>query len=339
MTRLPALATTAIGSLPHTQLELAVQAAFQVDVPYLPQLPRRDPGEYMVPQALEGLPGLSHDREGVCTVSLSDWRVGASALQRLIGRSLAGEAALLEPTPEAYGAWPAFLWELSARKTPIAKVHLAGPLTVTHAARLSDGRALASDAALASQVFQLVVARALAMVKAVAARGAQALFFFDEPGLCGLSLGTASHLMALQELKVAALALRKAGAIVGLHCCGNTDWERLLPLGFEVLSIDARLSLAPLLERERELAVFLRGGGRLALGVVPTDLESELPSATALCHEIFSTLSRAGAEEVLERALLTPACGLALRGVPEAEVIFERLAHVRALLAARASLT
>ena len=259
MTRLPALATTAIGSLPHTQLELALQAAFQVDIPYLPQLPRRDPSEYMVAQALEGLPGLAYDGDGVCTVSLSEWRTGASALQKVIARSLSGEGQLLEPTVEAYSAWPAFLFELTERKTPVAKVQLAGPITVSHAARADDGPA-ARQADLASQLFQLVVARALSMVKAVHARGAHPLFFFDEPGLCGLSLGTATHLMALQELKVAALTLRKAGATVGLHCCGNTDWERLLPLGFDILSIDARLSLTSLLERQRELAAFLRGG-------------------------------------------------------------------------------
>jgi len=32
----PPLATTGIGSLPHTQLELALQQAFQVDIPLFP---------------------------------------------------------------------------------------------------------------------------------------------------------------------------------------------------------------------------------------------------------------------------------------------------------------
>ena len=58
---LPPLATSSIGSLPHTQLELALQQALLLDIPAAPQLPGRDPGEYMVPQALEGLPGLRFD--------------------------------------------------------------------------------------------------------------------------------------------------------------------------------------------------------------------------------------------------------------------------------------
>jgi hypothetical protein len=50
------LPTTGIGSLPYAQLEPAMQAALRLDIPYLPQLPRRDPAEMMIPQALEGLP-------------------------------------------------------------------------------------------------------------------------------------------------------------------------------------------------------------------------------------------------------------------------------------------
>jgi len=87
---LPPLATTGIGSLPHTQLELALQQAFQVDVPYLPQLPRNRSAEFMIPQALDGLPGLRWDEEGQCRVNLNEWRRGAPALDRRLDRALAG---------------------------------------------------------------------------------------------------------------------------------------------------------------------------------------------------------------------------------------------------------
>ena len=67
---LPPFATTGIGSLPHSQLELALQMALQVDVPYLPQLPAGNPSEFMIPGALDGLPGLRYDAEGLCTVDV-----------------------------------------------------------------------------------------------------------------------------------------------------------------------------------------------------------------------------------------------------------------------------
>ena len=40
---LPSLATTGVGSLPLTQLELGLQSALQLDIPALPQLPAGAP--------------------------------------------------------------------------------------------------------------------------------------------------------------------------------------------------------------------------------------------------------------------------------------------------------
>ena len=73
---LPRGAITGIGSLPHTQMELALQMALAVDVPYLPQLPSQNPSELMVPAALEGLPGLEAGEDGACTVELGAWEAG-----------------------------------------------------------------------------------------------------------------------------------------------------------------------------------------------------------------------------------------------------------------------
>src|SRR5207302_10580735 len=70
---LPANATTGIGSLPHTQQELALQMALQLDVPFCPQLPIGHASELMISSALDGLPGLSFDSEGVCTVDVDAW--------------------------------------------------------------------------------------------------------------------------------------------------------------------------------------------------------------------------------------------------------------------------
>jgi len=50
---LPPYATTAIGSLPHTQGELGLQLALQLDVPFLPEFPALNPGEFMMASALE----------------------------------------------------------------------------------------------------------------------------------------------------------------------------------------------------------------------------------------------------------------------------------------------
>jgi len=125
---LPSLATSSIGSLPHTQLELALQQALLVDIPAAPQLPRRDPAEYMVAQALDGLPGLHAEPDGTATLDAAEWTRGAATFDARLERTLEkgeGRESFL-PTAASWQALRPFLWEVEQRKLPFAKVQIAG---------------------------------------------------------------------------------------------------------------------------------------------------------------------------------------------------------------------
>ena len=322
---LPPLATSSIGSLPHTQLELALQQALLVDVPAAPQLPRRDPAEYMVPQALDGLPGLrGAEPDGSATLDAAEWTRGAAIFDARLERALEkgeGRESFL-PTAASWQALRPFLWEVEQRKLSFAKVQIAGPLTLRWSLRLSDGAPLSTSPdvqAIETQIVRLVLARALAMARKVRDAGAAPIVFLDEPGLYAYDRRDPRHLVALQELRVLVLALKREGALVGVHCCGNTDWGALLGLGFDIVSLDARLSLTPLLATGA-FAQFHEEGGTLALGIVPTDF-----SATDDVGELCDLARVLLPEAPLKRAMLTPACGLALRSVQDAEHIFEQL--------------
>lgn len=328
---LPPCATTAIGSLPHTQVELGLQAALQLDVPFCPQLPVGSPAEFMLPAALEGLPGLVPDEEGMCTVDLGAWREGQEAFVARVEAALGtgAELAELEPSIAACRAWRPFLWEVEYRKLPFAKAQLAGPFTVRSAVRTSEGGALLDTPALDQAVFRLLLARSLAMVRALRRAGTTPLFFLDEPGLYAFDPREGRHLVALQELKLLVVALQREGALVGLHCCGNTRWGALLDLGLDVLSLDVRLSLDAVLDEPGPLLRFLESGATLSLGIIPTDLKSSY-SVDELVDAVEVSLDASlppghAFREVGARLLLTPACGLALRSVPDAERILREL--------------
>jgi hypothetical protein len=328
----PGLSTSSIGSLPHTQLELALQQALLLDVPAAPQLPRRDPAEFMVPQALDGLPGLRFDAEGSSTVDVAEWMRGAQALEARLDRAFAGKPDDLLPTPASWNALRPFLWEVEHRKVPVAKVQIAGPLTLRWSLRTSEGAPLAATperGPLEAQIFRLVLGRALALARRVRETGAKPLVFLDEPGLYAYDRRDPQHIVALQELRLAVLALKREGALAGVHCCGNTDWAPLLGLGWDVVSLDARLSLDALLSNEEAFAAFHSGGGALALGIVPTDFSAkdDLGALVAHARERLPV-------EALRRSLLTPACGLALRSVQDAERIFDELREAQARLSA-----
>jgi hypothetical protein len=135
-------------------------------------------------------------------------------------------------------------------------------------------------------------------------------------------------------------SLQREGALVGVHCCGNTDWGSLLETGVDLVSLDARLSLEPLLNARSSLTRFLDSGATLSLGIIPTDLAAgySVPERVDAVEALLRTgLPPAySAKAVAEHLLLTPACGLAMRSVPDAERILGELKQAQRLL--RASL-
>lgn len=325
------LATTSIGSLPHTQLELAVQLALRCDVPAAPQLPSCDRGELMIPQALEGLPGASWDETGVAVIDEAAWRAGAEVFGAKLSKALEGDVEPFLPSPTSWRALRPFLWEVEERKLPFAKVQLAGPLTVRWTARLSDGRPVAAIAQLEQQLFQLVFVRALALARAVKERHSRPVVFLDEPALYAWDRRKPLHVVQLQELRMLVLALQKEGALVGLHSCSNTDWAAILDLGIDWLSVDAGLSLASVIATGASFDRFLARGGRLVIGVLPTNSTIEY----VVAERVAATLAVLGprAKEILRQSLLAPACGLAMRTVHEADRLHEDLQQARRLLA------
>jgi hypothetical protein len=334
---LPRGAITGIGSLPHTQMELALQMALAVDVPYLPQLPTGNPSELMVPSALEGLPGLDASEDGACTVDLGAWESGRAELDARIDAALrTGDAAVFLPGVGSVRALRPFLWEVRERKLAFAKVQIAGPATVRWSSRLSAGEALSDHPGLDAQVFRLVLVRSLALVQAVRAAGATVLFYLDEPGLYALDTTDPAHVGMLLELRLLVSALHQAGAIVGLHCCGNTRWAALLDLGIDLLSLDVRLSLDAVLDEPRAVRRFLDQGGAFSLGLVPTDLGQEAdPLELARAVETSFAAALPDRPDALRQFVATPACGLAMRSVLEAERIFEQLRVARSGLLRR----
>lgn len=324
------LATTAIGSLPHHNVDAALEFSFRLSIPFLPQIPIRNPWEYMLPQALDGLPGLTIESDGTTTLDAEVWQGRAASLNEKLLRAFASAASpeafqAFEPSSSTSSAWQPFLWELGERKVRLAKIQLAGPLTAQWALRGPD---------LGMAVFRLVLARALAMTRRLQAEGVQPIIYLDEPGLIALERANPRHLIALQELKLLIQALRKEGVIVGLHCCSNTDWPSILSLGLDVLSLDCGLSLGGLLAHGPELDAFVDGGGRLSLGVIPTASSTDEPherDPRHLWRGLRETFEARGARRALARALFTPACGLALHSVPEAEAVLDALLEVREL--------
>jgi hypothetical protein len=333
---MPRLSTTGIGSLPHREIGPALDEAFRVDVPYLPQLPLRDPREFMLPQALEGVPGVISDAEGMVALDLAGWKKGRGAYDdKLHGALEGGRLEAFLPSGDHAAALEPFLHRVRTQEVPVAKVQLAGPMTVQWSLRTTDGQF--PPAAALTQISRTILARSLALVRALRATGAEPVCFLDEPGLYAFSSAQPGHIMMREELRINLMALKKEGARVGLHCCSDADWGSLMSLGLDILALDVRLSLPTLLKAGAALVTYVAMGGRLALGVIPTDQGESAPAedlledmkrGLATLESYFPTRASI-LENILGQSILTPACGLAFLSEGDARRVVDQLETFR----------
>lgn len=345
---------TGIGSLPHHNIDAALTHSFAHDLPYLPQIPARNPWEFMLAQALEGLPGLAVDAEGAATLDLGRWSSGCFDFGRKLDaafKSLEFNAfEPFEPVSGSCSAWKPFLFELNERGLTQAKIQVAGPMTAQWGLKIA-GESSVLPPELQSQIYRLITARALAMARALRAQSIMPVFFLDEPGLFDVRSLEPRSLLGFQELKFLIQALAHEGATVGIHCCSDTDWPSLFALrssGLGIVSVDAFLSLEKILEGPgaEACAGYLEEGGSLSLGIVPTGssahrnrIQGRNLHPADLAAFLKETLARVVTPrfssvkaQLLEACLLTPACGLAFYSVSDAEYVLEVLTELKPLV-------
>lgn len=193
----------------------------------------------------------------------------------------------------------------------LIKTQLCGPTTLSVFGGLSPNEAVQWSARVAQDTVALV-----------RSTGRECLLFVDEPA------------MAVREpLDLNPVLEGARGATVGLHCCGNTDWERVLGLPLEVISFDVRLSLDALLEPSSAWTRFVNRGGALAFGVIPTSPDASFRVDEA-CEAIEAGLRSTTRDfvKVLWRSLLTTACGLGLSSEAYAQDAMQQLQTAQAIL-------
>jgi len=314
---------TGIGSLPHHNIDSALEYSFRHDIPYLPQLPGKAPEEMMIYQALEGLPGLQMKDQQV-ELDLKKWLLGSKEYERKLDKVLAGEDFEFSlPGPRSQSCWSGFLFELEERGTKQAKIQLAGPLSSQQILKLTDGDSIKPFSELMSQCYKTVFARAMVMTKTLLDRGVEPIFFFDEPALYAYTPADPYYITGIEELRLAIINLKKMGAKTGLHCCSNTDWRTLLGLPIDYLSFDFFLSHAEIAKNENELQQYLNQGGSFCLGLIPTQETPELSQMIASAKTFLNAFSPKQA------VLISPACGLAFQSPGRAEDVYSMLQSIK----------
>ena len=121
------LRTTGIGSLPHHNVDTALEFSFKMGIPFLPQIPIRNPWEFMIAQAIEGLPGLQLEDEGVVSLNVDVWKSQSHFLTQRLNKAFREENFEgFEPSAATSSCWQPFLWELR-RENPFSNENRQNP--------------------------------------------------------------------------------------------------------------------------------------------------------------------------------------------------------------------
>lgn len=323
MFSLPTNQTTMIGSMPQPTAEEAYQALQQypLSIPAWPQLPKRSFKEAMIPQYTEGFPGIQVDEEEKRIWVERDEDLPnkmAVFYEHVIGENL--DAFVIS---EEYAAgFHYFLQQLAGAQQPfpVLKGQVTGPFTMGLGLNDQDRKAVWFDEQYRDVVLKGLSMKALWQINQLKAYTDQVIVFFDEPVLS--ALGTPAYIGIQDEEVIASLnevanAAQNAGALVGVHCCGNMDWGLLARTDVNIIAFDAyfygdKVALYP-----EEINAFLERGGMLASGIVPTSeaekLREETPDSLKHKHdELIRLFINKGISEnlICQQILFTPSCGM-----------------------------
>ncbi len=320
----PNFTATGVGTLPHVDPEQAVSAVLArlTEMPYWPQLPHRDPREDMNQQytgALEPLVGVAAAGEGP---KAHPGMSREEALAAFYERLLAGDLASFAPRPQEAAGYFAFKQAVAAAPEgafPWIKGHVTGPLTL--AASISSGetgKALLYDDELALALAQGLGAAGAAQAADLGGLGRPVMIFFDEPFLSGYgsAFTPLSREKVLELLGACIGQMREhSDAVIGVHCCGNTDWGLLVDAGADVINLDSAGFGQHLLLYPKALAKLYARGGSVAWGAVPTLALTGQETADTLwagLRALLEDLEQKGFDRqvLAAQALVTPACGM-----------------------------
>ena len=301
------LLTTAMAVMPHTDVARALEMAQSLDVPFWPQLPNYSYYEDMYVQAAEHFPGIVLDLEKR-TLSFSMDRFAEELEQTL--------AHFEDPAyfgiSETYSAVYHRFLELDLADRPAIRGQLEGPISFGFNVLDQDGRPILFDDSIRSFMLEFMAKRLNVQLARLKQLNPRAFMFVDEPGLQFLFSAMAGYgdLKAKGDLDQFFAQVDRPR---GIHLCGNPDWDFLLNLDLDVLSLDVYTNAEIFSSYAKSIKKFLDRGGVIVWGIVPTGFEAfqqeDLPSMIQRLETVWQVLWDKGIDRdrMIANSMLSPA--------------------------------
>ncbi|MCF8146505.1 MAG: hypothetical protein K9N21_21565 [Deltaproteobacteria bacterium] len=313
---------TGIGSVPFQDIEGTCReiCGWAPFMPFWPQFVKRSHLEDMIIQYSEGLPLLQVNAEQrSLSISPSDSRETelVSFYERFFARDVEAFAVSREVAPGLYALLD-IVEEYAGKCGPYIKGQTVGPVTFTAGVKDLNGKPILYDPELSEAMTKGLAIKALWQARRLAGSGKRPVIFLDEPYLSGFgsAFSPVQRHEVVDMLRMVIDYLREnIDVLIGIHCCGNTDWSMVLEAGPDIVNFDAVEYMDHFLLYKDPVIRFIQGGGFIAWGVVPTaDFigEESVEGLFSGLREGFLHIHEWGLDMdlVARRSLLTPACGM-----------------------------
>lgn len=300
--------TTAMGILPHKNIDKALELSLSLDIPFWPQLPNVSYYEDMYTQASQNFPGIVVDAENR-KISFDSARFKEELNEYAQKMADPKTFSLSEDYSVVYHR---FLSETLDNYTAI-RGQLIGTVSFGFKVMDENNMPIIYNEQVRPLLFDFIQRKVNVQYYQLKVKNHNAFVWLDEPGLGWVFSGLSGYddLHAKREFRNFLDGLAGPGA---LHLCANVNLPYLLGLGTRLLSFDAyQIELMPKGYAEA-VADFIRNGGVISWGIVPTDsyaLELEIPEGLAerLCSywQVVADNSGVLMVEIAEQALVAPA--------------------------------
>ena len=299
--------TTAMGIMPHTDIDRALELALGLDIPFFPQLPKVSFYEDMYAQASQNFPGIEVDvpHERV------DFNTEIFHRELIDYMEKMADAETFNLTSEYSVVYHRFL-EKDLNSYEAIRGQLTGPVSFGFKVVDENKKPIIYNDEVRTILFDFLQRKVNVQYHQLRQKNQNAFVWLDEPGLGWVFSGLSGYLdeQAKQEYRGFLDGLEGPKA---LHLCANVNLPYLLSLGVEILSFDAyQIEVMPK-GYARAVSEFIKAGGVICWGIVPTDstsLSAETPDSLAQrltdYWEVVGQNSDVTPERIARQALIAP---------------------------------
>jgi len=301
------LLTTAMAVMPHKDVNRAMEMALSLDIPFWPQLPHVSYYEDMYVQASEHFPGIIVDAENR-KLKFSSEKFAQEAEDFL---SHFDDLEYFDIS-EAYSVVYHRFLKLDLSDRTAIRGQLEGPISFGFNVMNEQNRPIIFDDTVRPLMLEFMAKRVNVQLKRLKELNRNAFMFVDEPGLQFVFSAMSGYdsVAAKRDMEYFFSLIERPR---GVHLCGNPDWDFLLRLDIDVLSLDTYSNGEIFVSYSKSIRKFLERGGVLIWGIVPTNFEpfekEGLTSLETRLKSLWKVLAREGIDQqyLLSRSLLSPA--------------------------------